>query len=175
MCLQASLLFYYGKRHSSRSIPLRQQKRFIIAFELRVSILHRQPSRVSRVEGAGCALTPSSAARISVPAVTAAVTAVAAGLGPEHTGGRRPSPSPSESGLVLCQRRHAAPHAKGAAYKARRLPGPSAPPSYLTDISTAVLTPCIDRRRLYNFATDVVLRIPCSFLSPTQNWMNQRR
>ena len=39
--MQASLLFFYGKRHRSRSTPLRQRKRFIIAFELRVSILHR--------------------------------------------------------------------------------------------------------------------------------------
>ena len=44
LCLQASLQFYYGKRHRSRSTPLRQQKRFIAAFELRVSILH--PSAV---------------------------------------------------------------------------------------------------------------------------------
>ena len=34
LCLQASLLFYYGKRRRSRSTSLRQQERFIIAFEL---------------------------------------------------------------------------------------------------------------------------------------------
>ena len=31
---------YYGERHRSRSTPLRQQKRFIIPFEVRVSMLH---------------------------------------------------------------------------------------------------------------------------------------
>ena len=40
LCLQASLLFCYGKRHRSRSTPLRQQERSITAFELGLSIPH---------------------------------------------------------------------------------------------------------------------------------------